>query len=187
MPQPSADIATSADGVTIAYERSGRGPALVIVNGALSSRETGAPLAPLLVALRSGSQPLLSDDQFAELGGLSGQPLWLVDRLTSDLEECATRAPVLLVIDDLQWADRLTVFALRVMPARLAGLPIIWILTTRPDPGGTAEEVLEALGQEVVQEAVALGPLRLDELELLAEDRLGKPVGGGLRRLLRRV
>jgi pimeloyl-ACP methyl ester carboxylesterase len=39
---------TSPDGVTIAYERSGSGPALVIVNGALSTRETGAPLAPLL-------------------------------------------------------------------------------------------------------------------------------------------
>src|SRR5690242_13477868 len=39
---------TSADGVTIAYERSGNGPALVIVNGALSTRQTGAPLAPLL-------------------------------------------------------------------------------------------------------------------------------------------
>lgn len=39
---------TSPDGVTIAYERSGAGPALVIVNGALSTRETGAALAPLL-------------------------------------------------------------------------------------------------------------------------------------------
>ncbi|MGH2894371.1 MAG: alpha/beta fold hydrolase [Solirubrobacteraceae bacterium] len=39
---------TSPDGVTIAYERSGSGPALVIVNGALSTKETGAPLAPLL-------------------------------------------------------------------------------------------------------------------------------------------
>jgi pimeloyl-ACP methyl ester carboxylesterase len=39
---------TSADGVTIAYERSGTGPALVIVNGALSTKEAGAPLAPLL-------------------------------------------------------------------------------------------------------------------------------------------
>ncbi|HEX3978391.1 MAG TPA: alpha/beta hydrolase [Solirubrobacteraceae bacterium] len=39
---------TSADGVTIAYERSGSGPALVIVNGALSTKEAGAPLAPLL-------------------------------------------------------------------------------------------------------------------------------------------
>jgi pimeloyl-ACP methyl ester carboxylesterase len=39
---------TSPDGVTIAYERSGNGPALVIVNGALSTRESGAALAPLL-------------------------------------------------------------------------------------------------------------------------------------------
>jgi pimeloyl-ACP methyl ester carboxylesterase len=42
------DTVTSADGVTITYERSGSGPALVIVNGALSTRETGAALAPLL-------------------------------------------------------------------------------------------------------------------------------------------
>ena len=45
---PVLDTVTSADGVTIAYERSGSGPALVIVNGALSTKESGAPLAPLL-------------------------------------------------------------------------------------------------------------------------------------------
>ena len=42
------DTTTSSDGVTIAFERSGSGPALVIVNGAMSTKETGAPLAPLL-------------------------------------------------------------------------------------------------------------------------------------------
>jgi pimeloyl-ACP methyl ester carboxylesterase len=42
------EFVTSADGVSIAYERSGNGPALVIVNGALSTRTAGAPLAPLL-------------------------------------------------------------------------------------------------------------------------------------------
>lgn len=42
------EFVNSADGVQIAYERSGRGPALVVVNGALSTKEAGAPLAPLL-------------------------------------------------------------------------------------------------------------------------------------------
>jgi pimeloyl-ACP methyl ester carboxylesterase len=42
------ETVTSPDGVTIAYERSGRGPALVIVNGALSTKESGAAVAPLL-------------------------------------------------------------------------------------------------------------------------------------------
>jgi pimeloyl-ACP methyl ester carboxylesterase len=42
------DTVTSADGVRIAYERVGSGPALVIVNGALSTRASGAPLDSLL-------------------------------------------------------------------------------------------------------------------------------------------
>ena len=39
---------TSADGVTIACERSGSGPPVVIVNGALSAKASGAPLAAVL-------------------------------------------------------------------------------------------------------------------------------------------
>jgi pimeloyl-ACP methyl ester carboxylesterase len=42
------EFVTSTDGVQLACERSGTGPALVIVNGALSTKEAGAPLAPLL-------------------------------------------------------------------------------------------------------------------------------------------
>jgi pimeloyl-ACP methyl ester carboxylesterase len=47
MPE-AVETVSSADGVAIAYERSGSGPALVIVNGALSAKESGAALAPLL-------------------------------------------------------------------------------------------------------------------------------------------
>jgi pimeloyl-ACP methyl ester carboxylesterase len=39
---------TSADGTTIAFDRSGNGPALILVYGALSDRSTGTPLAELL-------------------------------------------------------------------------------------------------------------------------------------------
>ena len=48
MPEARDQTVTSADGVTIAYQRSGSGPALIVVNGALSTKDTGAPLAPLL-------------------------------------------------------------------------------------------------------------------------------------------
>lgn len=39
---------TSADGTTIAYERSGEGPPLILVGGAMSDRTAAAPLAALL-------------------------------------------------------------------------------------------------------------------------------------------
>ena len=42
------ETVSSADGATIAYVRSGSGPALVIVSGALSTKESAVSLAPLL-------------------------------------------------------------------------------------------------------------------------------------------
>ena len=41
---------SSADGTTIAYEREGTGPALIIVDGALCARGAKAGLAGLLAA-----------------------------------------------------------------------------------------------------------------------------------------
>ena len=53
---------TSRDGVTIAYERSGSGPALVIVNGALSTRAAGAPAGPGTASEIAGELAALAAD-----------------------------------------------------------------------------------------------------------------------------
>ncbi len=44
------DTATSADGTKIAYDRTGEGPALILIGGALSGRHGGAPLAAQLTS-----------------------------------------------------------------------------------------------------------------------------------------
>src|SRR4026207_1577463 len=46
--------ATSADGTTIAFDRSGRGPALVLVGGALSDRAAAVGLAGKLAPRFTG-------------------------------------------------------------------------------------------------------------------------------------
>src|SRR3954453_6745534 len=46
-------VVTSADGTTIGYERSGSGPALVLVDGAMCHRAAG-PMRPLAALLRDG-------------------------------------------------------------------------------------------------------------------------------------
>ncbi len=71
-----------------------------------------APGAPLLVALRSGPQPLLDSQSFASLASLYDRQLWLVERISAILEDTAARTPVVIAIDDVHWADRLTRFAL---------------------------------------------------------------------------
>ena len=57
--------------------------------------------------------------------------MWLVDRIASLLADLAARTPVLIVIDDAQWADPVTRFALDTLPSRLAGSPVVWLIASR--------------------------------------------------------
>ena len=48
------------------------------------------------------------------------------------LEQAALASPVVICLDDLQWADAGTAAALRALPARLSTVPVGWFLTARP-------------------------------------------------------
>jgi DNA-binding CsgD family transcriptional regulator len=149
--------------------------------------------APLLVALRSGAAPLLDADAFAELGTLyRDRPIWLVDRIAAMLEERALAAPLLVAVDDGQWADELTLFALDLLPSRLAGSPVVWLTASRPvaaghDGGPTLLDRGEAAPGAPAEHRIALGPLRAGALEELAADRLGAPPSEWTALLLRTV
>lgn len=143
-----------------------------------------APGAPLLVALRSGRHPLLPGDAFASLAPLYDKPLWLVDRIGAMLEELALRTPVLIAIDDVQWADRLTRFALRVLPARLAGSPVVWVLTSRWTPTGPVQEIVAGTDDVTAVTRISLGPLSARDIDDLAADRMGQAPAESTRSLL---
>jgi DNA-binding CsgD family transcriptional regulator len=146
-----------------------------------------APGAPLLVSLRSGARPLLSGDAFASLATLYDKPLWLVDRISALLEELAMSAPVLIAIDDVQWADRLTRFALRALPARLSGSPVVWAITSRWVPSGPLEEVIAGIDDATAVTRISLGPLTHADIDGLAVDRLGAEPSAQTRSLLGRA
>lgn len=143
-----------------------------------------APGAPLLVALRSGREPLLPGEAFASLAPLYDRPLWLVDRISSLLEELAVHRPVLIAVDDVQWVDRLTRFALRVLPARLAGSPVVWALASRTGPREPLEDVLTGNDDAAALTRIPLGPLPADAIDDLAAERLGAEPTPDIRRLL---
>lgn len=143
-----------------------------------------APGAPLLVSLRSGPQPLLPGDAFASLAPLYDKPLWLVDRISALLEELAEGAPVLIAIDDVQWADRLTRFALRVLPARLAGSPVVWVVASRWVPSDPLEELIAGTDDATTITRIELGPLTLTDIDEIASDLLGTEPSAQTRKVL---
>jgi len=72
---------TSKDGTGIAYDKVGKGPALVVVNGALANRAGGAELAQLLAP----SFTVYSYDRRGRGGSGDGKP-YAVQREIEDLE-----------------------------------------------------------------------------------------------------
>src|SRR5580692_13034298 len=128
------------------------------------------PGAPVIAALRAGRDPLTTADQYEQIAGAIGEPLLLADRIASRLEELAAVQPLLIAIDDLQWADRVSRFLLRSLVSRLAGLPVVWIFASRDDPSGT-----DLAGYDVVRrEHIQLAPLTTSDLAAMALDRLGQ-------------
>ena len=131
------------------------------------------PLASLAPGLRFGADPLISSADFMELAQLHEQPLWLVERLATLLEARADHRPLLLVVDDAQWVDPLTRFALRLLPGRLVASPLVWLLATRDLPGGPADQAAEAALAAVPVVRIALAALSDGAVLEMAADRFG--------------
>jgi predicted ATPase len=105
----------------------------------------------------------------AALGrGAPGEREFVVLADVQDALERATRsAPLVLTLDDLQWADAETLLALTTLPMRLAHAPILWILVAGPgrpvvrdllallEARGAARMALGALSDEAVAGVVS--------------------------------
>jgi DNA-binding CsgD family transcriptional regulator len=128
-------------------------------SGAAEPVESAVELAPLMAALFEGPEPLLNREALRALPALPEQRYWLLQDVQALLERAALEGPLLVCLDDLQWADSGTAAALRALPARLEALPIAWLIAVRPDQGSTQlSSALEYLDRDGA-EKIVLGPL----------------------------
>jgi DNA-binding CsgD family transcriptional regulator len=102
-------------------------------------------LAVLTEALFDGEPPLLDRSALPSTHASPEQRFWLLQDIEGLLERAALGGPVLVCLDDLQWADNGTAAALRTLPQRLADLPVVWLVATRPGRGSS--HVLGALAE----------------------------------------
>ncbi|RSS76897.1 LuxR family transcriptional regulator [Streptomyces sp. WAC06614] len=153
-----------------------RARGFVVSQGRAEELHELAPLASLASGLLHGDPPLLSGTDVADLAGHHDQRIWLVERLAQLIEERSAGAPVLIAVDDVQWADPLSRFALSVMPARLLSSPVLWLLTSREDP--------QLYGQGPLTTTLPLRPLSGTALAELARDVLGGDLPAQVEQLL---
>jgi DNA-binding CsgD family transcriptional regulator/tetratricopeptide (TPR) repeat protein len=130
-----------------------------------------AELAPLLRALFDGPEPLLDRAGLSSVHSALEQRYWRLQDLQCLLERAAMDRPLVILLDDLQWADSGTMAALRALPPRLASLPIGWVLAMRPDQGPQLRSAVEYLADEGAARLV-LEPLCQTAVTQVARDAM---------------
>jgi DNA-binding CsgD family transcriptional regulator len=139
-----------------------------------------SPGAPVVAALRAGRDPVAGAEEYERIVQARGEPLLMAERIASVLENVAAAGPLVVAVDDVQWADRVSRMALRMLMGRLIGLPVVWMFACRAEQSG-----LDLLGFEPLRvESVRLGPLAADDVTALAMDRLGRVPDARTRGLL---
>lgn len=125
--------------------------------GAAEPGTADVPLAALRSAVRTPGNGSIADAEAA-------------------LQHAALDGPLLVAIDDLQWADLGTLAALRTLPPRLDTLPIAWLVAHRPAVSPDAARTLDRLAERGAVRLV-LGPLEPRAVAAVAADVLGAEPG----------
>jgi DNA-binding CsgD family transcriptional regulator/tetratricopeptide (TPR) repeat protein len=142
--------------------------------------EQACPGAPMIGLLRGGRDPLLTAAEFEQVVRVAGEPLLLVDRIADHLERLVAADRVMIAVDGVQWADRVSRYALRALISRLAGRPVLWVLASRSDDIGLTVSGADVVGVEHIR----LGPLAHRDIADIARDRLGSRLPGHVEELL---
>ncbi|MFJ4689329.1 ATP-binding protein [Streptomyces sp. NPDC088789] len=131
------------------------------------------PLGPLLDGLLTGPEPLFDMDKLRDLAAAPEQRFWLLQELQDRLEQAALNTPLVIVLDDIQWLDDMTLLALRTLSARLSSHAILWLVAVRSGtrtPGvRTTLDRLDRAGAYRLR----LGPLADTAVAQITEDVLG--------------
>jgi DNA-binding NarL/FixJ family response regulator len=99
---------------------------------------------------------------------------WWIRQMQVHLEQRAAQTPVLVCLDDVQWATPATLAALRTLPRALKRRPVAWVLarsSTRQHDSEYLFDVLEEDGAARISPA----PLDDDAVATLLTDAFGLP------------
>lgn len=158
-----------------------------VFEGAAAPGDRFVPLGPLLDGLLSGDEPLSGAVRLRDLATTPGRRFWLLQELGDRLRETARNGPLLVVLDDLQWCDDLTLLTFNTLAAGLSSHAILWLVAVRGGsvPSGvrtTLDRIRRAGAHEL-----ALGTLDERATAGITEDVLGAAPGPDVLRVVRRA
>jgi DNA-binding CsgD family transcriptional regulator len=146
-----------------------------VAAGAATRGTRISPMATLIAALFSEPDPLLDRAALDDLEQRPEARYWLLDEIETLLEQASRERPLLVCLDDVQWADSNTVAALFTLALRLRASPIVWIAALRRgDAGPQLRSVATRLEREGATR-IELGPLDDAAIRAVVADHVAAP------------
>jgi DNA-binding CsgD family transcriptional regulator len=165
-----------------------------VFRGAAEELERRRPFGAIADCLGIGGSPpdgrraaisrLLEEDVGGIGGGWFGATpqaeFRLVEAVVALVEELSTQSPVMVAVEDLQWADPSTLLVLHRLGHQVRQLPVLLVCTARPVPRSQElEGCLQGLRTSGATELL-LGPLDGAATTRLVEQLVGAPPGPDL-------
>jgi hypothetical protein len=188
------DLNAGRGGVSVITGSAGLGKTALLTAAVSLAQESGVrifrggggvaaqslPLAPLLDALVDSDSEPLDLSVLRELSSTVDQRYWVLREIEQKLEQAALEDPVMIGLDDIQWADAATLAAISILPKRMASHRILWLFVTRsgelPQPAQLALARLRAEGAGVITlsalDKVAVAEVSTDILAGEPDERL---------------
>jgi DNA-binding NarL/FixJ family response regulator len=156
-----------------AVEASARELGITVFHGTADPAGRVIPFAPLLEALVSAPDAPVDPAVLRDLSRSPDQRFWLLRELQEALERAALRAPVLISLDDGQWADPATLAAIDSLTRQLTAHRILWLIAVRPGELTATEHSVQSRLETADTLSITLGPLDEAGVAAVAEDLLG--------------
>ncbi|MBY5761758.1 AAA family ATPase [Rhizobium leguminosarum] len=175
------------------------GRALILKGGCIEQRESALPYAPVTAVLHELVQLRGAPAVKSFVGAEGARELaWLLPELGENserfdagiararlfevlrklLEELARETPLVVVIEDMHWADQATCDLLRFLTIRLKKIRLMLIVTYRPEETSAANALRTTIADLSLSEGaevLTLPRLRRAEVAVQLEGLLGRP------------
>ena len=128
------------------------------------------PFFSLFMATLRADPPVGDVEALRRLGGSADLRYWVVHDLANAIHAAAAQTPLVIMLEDIHWADNGTLLALRSLAVR-PDAAVLWVLTARTGAGGPA-----------MQETVVGAAARECHIFAIGGDDAGRGRRHGLRR-----
>jgi DNA-binding CsgD family transcriptional regulator len=132
--------------------------------------QQAVPFFSLFMATLRADPPVGDVEALRRLGGSADLRYWVVRDLADAIHTAAAQTPLVIVLEDIHWADTGTLLALRSLAGAQPELPVLWVLTARTGAGGPAVRETLTVLQRANATVVRIGAISPDAVSDMVQD-----------------